>query len=280
MAKCSGNPARPAKSVTATDADKDAALSRDEWTSSFAKWFGAWDADQAGALDEPKLRAGLASVLPQPQSATRSEPERSGGGSPGGPGGFGGRGGGSGGSSWATPLVVMRGGRAEVLMNFPNRLVSYDPQSGSELWQRKGMGGTIYTSPAYGEGAIYTAGGGPGGGSGLAVKPGGDVLWKLDRVKSGTGARGGVWSSLLLADGKIYAPNQGGEVFVLRAAPKFELLATNPVGEPANASLAAADGAIYLRTDRALWCLAVREHGRKNRTAEPLARLGGLLVSG
>ena len=56
-------------------------------------------------------------------------------------------------------------------------------------------------------------------------------------------------------DGKIYAPNQSGEVFVLRARPKFEVLATNSVGEPTNASLAAAGGELFMRTDKSLWCL-------------------------
>ena len=60
----------------------------------------------------------------------------------------------------------------------------------------------------------------------------------------------------LLADGKIYLPNQSGDVFVLRAGPKFELLATNSVGEPTNASLAVSDGELFLRTDKGLWCLA------------------------
>ena len=31
-------------------------------------------------------------------------------------------------------------------------------------------------------------------------------------------------------------------------------LATNSVHEPTNASLAASDGGLFLRTDRALWC--------------------------
>jgi hypothetical protein len=43
---------------------------------------------------------------------------------------------------------------------------------------------------------------------------------------------------------------------VLRAGPKFELLATNSVGESTNASLAASNGELFLRTDKALWCLA------------------------
>jgi hypothetical protein len=44
-------------------------------------------------------------------------------------------------------------------------------------------------------------------------------------------------------------------VFVLRAGPKVELLATNSVNEPTNASLAASDGDLFLRTDRGLWRL-------------------------
>jgi hypothetical protein len=59
---------------------------------------------------------------------------------------------------------------------------------------------------------------------------------------------------MLLAGDRIYVPNQNGDVFVLRAAPKFELLGTNSVGESTNASLAASDGEIFMRTDKALWC--------------------------
>ena len=52
---------------------------------------------------------------------------------------------------------------------------------------------------------------------------------------------------MLLPDGKIYVPNQPGDVFVLRADPQFELLATNSVAEPTNASLAASEGNIFQR---------------------------------
>jgi len=58
------------------------------------------------------------------------------------------------------------------------------------------------------------------------------------------------------ANGKIYVPNQSGDVFVLRAGPQFELLATNSVGESTNASLAASDGELFMRTDKSLWCFA------------------------
>lgn len=81
----------------------------------------------------------------------------------------------------------------------------------------------------------------------------GKLVWS--ELLSGPGAKKSSWSSMLLAGDKIYVPNQSGDVFVLRAAPKFELLGTNSIGEPTNASLAASDGELFLRTDKALWCL-------------------------
>lgn len=80
----------------------------------------------------------------------------------------------------------------------------------------------------------------------------GQSVWQ-ERL-SGPGAQTSSWSSMLLADGKIYVPNKSGDVFVLRAAPKFEMLATNSIGESTNASLAAANDQLFLRTDHALWC--------------------------
>ncbi len=82
----------------------------------------------------------------------------------------------------------------------------------------------------------------------------GTRLWE-QRLR-GPGGRGSSWSSMLLADGKIYLPNQSGDVFVLRAGAQYELLATNSVHEPTNASLAAADGNLFLRTEKSLWCFA------------------------
>jgi len=83
----------------------------------------------------------------------------------------------------------------------------------------------------------------------------GRAVWE-ERL-TGTGARNSSWSSVVLAGDRLYAPNQNGDVFVLRAAPKFECLATNSLGgEPMNASLAASGGAIFMRTDRRLWCIA------------------------
>jgi outer membrane protein assembly factor BamB len=83
----------------------------------------------------------------------------------------------------------------------------------------------------------------------------GQTVWE-ERL-TGTGARNSCWSSPVLAGDRLYVPNQNADVFVLRAAPRFECLATNSIGgEPMNASLAIADAAIFLRTERQLWCIA------------------------
>jgi len=75
---------------TAADANKNGSLTRAELQETFGKWFGEWDADKSGSLTEEKLRAGLASALPQPNfggpGGGRGGPD--GGRGRGGPGGF------------------------------------------------------------------------------------------------------------------------------------------------------------------------------------------------
>jgi hypothetical protein len=57
------------------------------------------------------------------------------------------------------------------------------------------------------------------------------------------------------AGDRLLIPNHSGQVFALRAAPTFEVLATNVVGEETTcASLAVSDGQVFLRTYDALWC--------------------------
>jgi outer membrane protein assembly factor BamB len=76
-----------------------------------------------------------------------------------------------------------------------------------------------------------------------------------ERLK-GPGPTGQNWSSLVLsADGKCYAANQGGDCFVFKAEPKFELLATNSLGEKIIGSIAVSDGLLFIRGYQNLWCI-------------------------
>jgi outer membrane protein assembly factor BamB len=82
----------------------------------------------------------------------------------------------------------------------------------------------------------------------------GKVVWE-QRLKA-SGGDNATWSSMILtADERIYMLNQAGDTFVLRAAPKFELLATNPLGEMTNASTVISNGEIFVRTFEHLWCI-------------------------
>jgi outer membrane protein assembly factor BamB len=82
----------------------------------------------------------------------------------------------------------------------------------------------------------------------------GKLVWE-ERLR-GPAARSDNWSSMVSAGDRLYAVNQGGDAFVLRASPKFEVLATNSLGEATVSSIAPSDGDIFLRTFNHLWCLS------------------------
>jgi outer membrane protein assembly factor BamB len=82
----------------------------------------------------------------------------------------------------------------------------------------------------------------------------GETVW--EQRLPGTGARTESWSSMVLAGGLIYVNNQGGDVFVLRASPAFELVQVNALHDGImNASVAVSDGDLFLRTEKHLWCI-------------------------
>lgn len=66
---------------------------------------------------------------------------------------------------------------------------------------------------------------------------------------------GTLWGSVLKADDRFYVSNLEGTTFVLKAGPKFELLATNKIKEPLYAAPAVSNGEIFLRTWQHLYCI-------------------------
>jgi hypothetical protein len=79
------------------------------------------------------------------------------------------------------------------------------------------------------------------------------MVWE-ERLK-GPGPTGQNWSSLVRSGDRLYAVNQGGDAFVFKAAPKFELLATNSIGEKVIGSIAVSDGQLFIRSYKNLWCI-------------------------
>jgi len=69
--------------------------------------------------------------------------------------------------------------------------------------------------------------------------------------------RGGAFTaSPVAADGKLYFTSEDGEIFVIKAGPKYELLATNSMGEVCMATPAISDGTFFIRAQRHLYAIA------------------------
>jgi outer membrane protein assembly factor BamB len=85
----------------------------------------------------------------------------------------------------------------------------------------------------------------------------GKELWtaQLDKRPAG----GGAWGSMLHADGRLYVTSRGGLTQVFAASPTYRLLASNPLGEHTDASIAVSGGELFLRTYKSLWCVAAKK---------------------
>lgn len=69
---------------------------------------------------------------------------------------------------------------------------------------------------------------------------------------------GPCWGSLVLADGKLYTTDQGGNTYVFAAKPTFEQIARNRLAERCNATPAISNGDIFIRTHQHLWCIGTK----------------------
>jgi outer membrane protein assembly factor BamB len=133
-------------------------------------------------------------------------------------------------------LAVRAGGRGDVTQSH-------------RLWTiRKGSN---VTSPVFHDGHLYWMHESLGIAYCAEAKTGKIVYeQRLDRADQ-------VYAAAVLADGKIYYVTRSGPTFVVAARPTFEKLATNTLGVRGrfDSSPAIADGRLYLRTDRTLYCL-------------------------
>ena len=84
----------------------------------------------------------------------------------------------------------------------------------------------------------------------------GKEVWQLEKKIGGTN-----WGSMVHVDGKLYVMTRDCTTFILKASPKFEVLATNRLekGETTNSSPAISNGEIFLRTNRHLWCISEKK---------------------
>jgi hypothetical protein len=87
----------------------------------------------------------------------------------------------------------------------------------------------------------------------LDVKTGKAVYGPV-RIKPGTYS-----ASPILGDGKIYITSEEGLTTVVKAGPKFEVVAENAINEFVLSSIAISDGQLFLRGDKHLYAIGQRK---------------------
>lgn len=197
--------------------------------------------------------------------------------------------------NWTSPLVTTLGGRRQIVAVGTHQIRGYDAD-GRERWHVGGLHQQCIPSPVtFGDLVIVSSGEGtlavrPGDATGDLTKSKA-VVW-CQRKAAGYIASplvygrevylpisGGfclcldaatgkqrwkerlgdpAYASPVAGAGRIYCATKEGAVKVLRAGSTFELLADNPMGEPLVASPALADGQIFLRGERHLFCVGDR----------------------
>jgi outer membrane protein assembly factor BamB len=194
--------------------------------------------------------------------------------------------------SFSTPLLITVKGQEQIISPGSDMVGAYDPASGREIWRVTYEGYSLIPRPVFGHGLVYVCTGFNNPRL-LAIRPDGQgdvtgthVVWMAIRsvpltpspllvgdelymvsdqgVASCLDARTGKiqWqerltgahsASPLYADGKIYFQSEDGAGTVVRAGRQFERLARNKFDERTLASYAAADGALFIRTEKNLY---------------------------
>jgi outer membrane protein assembly factor BamB len=197
--------------------------------------------------------------------------------------------------SHITPLVINDSGREQLIVSGSDETCSLDPASGREYWRCDGPSDVAVAGLCYGDGMVFTTAGYPTR-TRMAIRTNGKgdisgtgIVWKFAKQAAYVpspvwhrghlysimdegllycfdGKTGGIrWdhrlggrfrSSLMMADGNIYASNDKGLTTVFRANPTgFVLVATNDLKEFCYATPAVSNQHLYVRTGGQLYCI-------------------------
>jgi outer membrane protein assembly factor BamB len=198
-------------------------------------------------------------------------------------------------TTWTTPLVVEHKGTTQVIMNGTGHVRAYDLTTGKEIWTGPPMTVNAIPSAVTADGVAYVLSGYRGAagvaiplGSTGEVKPvwtiskgtpyvpspllsngrlyftqgngnqltilnakTGEVLLSQERLPSVRS----VYASPIAAGGRVYITGQDGTTVVFKEGERFELLATNKVDDPIDASPVAVGKQLFLRSHGALHCI-------------------------
>lgn len=196
----------------------------------------------------------------------------------------------------STPVLATVGKELQLLLAASNAVQGADPATGKVLWSCGAKGDTV--SPVLAGGVVYLDSGRGGPGVAVDPTGKGDVtkthlrwtakvvsegysspaadeeyLYRLHKPEVLTCRRlsdgevvyservAGVNTSaspVLTADGRLYLVS-GGKSVVVKAGPKFEVLATNNLGDNSPASPAVAGGRLFIKGQKSLYCIGEKK---------------------
>jgi hypothetical protein len=192
-------------------------------------------------------------------------------------------------------LVDLERDKQELVVSVKGKILAFDPMTGEQLWKCEGIPDYVCPSIVSHEGVVYVIGGRSSKSIAIRAGGRGDVTeshhiwearagsnvtsptiydghlyWVSDRNKVAYCVRledGEVvyskrfseqpYASALVGDDKLYIVTRYGGTYVLAAKPEFEQLAHNTFDDQStfNASPIVADGKLYLRSDKFLYCI-------------------------
>lgn len=196
----------------------------------------------------------------------------------------------------STPVLVEIKGKSQLLVSSSGAVQGLDPADGKPIWWANNPGDV--PTPVFGKGLVYCEGGRGGPGIAVDPTGEGDVTktlvkWRTEAIPEGYSSptisgdhvyrqhNPGILKCWNLGDGKrVYSermPNGvepaispfvtpdgrlwfvgGGKSVVVAPGPKFELLATNDLGDPSKASAAVAGGRIFIKGGKNLYAIGKR----------------------
>jgi outer membrane protein assembly factor BamB len=145
--------------------------------------------------------------------------------------------------AFCTPLVIDVAGKQQLISPCADRVIAYDPATGSELWKVNYKGFSNVPRPIYGNGLLYVCTGymkpqlwaiDPSGQGDITQS---SVVWKVDKQVPAN-------SSPILVDQQVYMVSDQGILTCLDAL-KGDVLWKERVGGNHSASPIAADGKLY-----------------------------------
>ena len=189
--------------------------------------------------------------------------------------------------SWSSPILAEIDGKMQILTTTDPFIAGHDLESGEQLWSVECLMGEVGASASYGQGLVF--------GSNeyarlVAIRPGEnpEIVWENDEylpeVASPVESEGllfigtsygvfvcydaltgekywehegyeGYYASPIVADGKVYAVDMGGIMHIFEVNKELRVIGEPKLGEKVVASPAFADGMIYLKGDKSLFCI-------------------------